>query len=311
MIWLHRRTIPRVRLVHLGGRRLGLALDLALLAAAEVADDAPEVGLLDHGARLAVARPHVGEDVVAQAHHELVAGGEVHRLDRVEAGEVVGVLHRDAHRALAPLERGAQVLLQEVGGDALLDVRGHRGAGGLPVPAAEELAERLQDLLLRDAHLLDQDLRDVQLVDAGGGDRLLDVLLRDEALVDQRAELGRLVGARGAVLVVEGDAQDLRELLRRLHVPGGEGAAAPLVDQLEDAQQVLVEEDRRREDLGRAEAGVLVPARVEAQARVERRELGRVVGVLDVDRLAGEGGEARRSRRRSSGRGSPDLLARP
>ena len=108
MIWLQSLTMPLSVSSISGWPLLGLALDLALLAGAEVVDDAPEVGLLDDGARLAVARPHVGEDVVAQAHHELVARGEVHRLDRVEAGEVVGVLDRDPHRSLAPLERRAQ-----------------------------------------------------------------------------------------------------------------------------------------------------------------------------------------------------------
>ncbi len=156
-----------VRLVDLRRLLLGLALDLALLAGAEVVDDAAEVGLLDGGAGLAVARPDVGEDVVLEPHQELVAGGEVHRLDRVEPGEVVGVLDRHPHRALAPLERRADVLPQEVGGDALLHVLGDGGAAGLPEAAAVELGEGAEDLLLGDAHLLDQDLRDVQLVDRG------------------------------------------------------------------------------------------------------------------------------------------------
>ena len=260
MIWLQSLTIPLSVSSTSGDRLLGLALDLALLAGAEVVDDAPEVGLLDHGARLAVARPHVGEDVVAQPHHELVAGREVHRLDRVEAGEVVGVLHRDAHRALAPLERGAQVLLQEVGGDALLDLRGHRGAGRLPVPAAEELAQRPQDLLLRDARLLDQDLRDVQLVDARGLDPPSGGPSRRGGPCPRARRTSTACSARRTVLVVEGDAEDLRELLRRLLVARGESGAAPLVDELENAQQVLVEHDAASRGPASVGSRSLVPA---------------------------------------------------
>ena len=247
---------------------LALALDLALLARAEVVDDPAEVGLLHDGPGLAVARAHAGEDVLAQAHHEVAARRQVHGLDRVEAREVVGVLDRDLDGAVAALERRAHVLLQEVRRDALLQVLGNLAAA-LPGGAAVELPERLQHLVLRDVHLLDQDLRDVELVDAGRRDRLLDVLLGDEPLVDERPELGGLVGAGGAVLVVEGDAEDLAELLRGLDVLLREGAAAALVDELQHAQQVLVEQDRGREHLRRLEAGGLVPALVEAQAGVE------------------------------------------
>ena len=270
--------------------RLG-ALELVLLPGAEVEDDPSEVRLLHYGTGLAVALANVVEDVVAQPHEELVAGRKVHGLDRVESGEVVGVLDRDAdRRALAP-ERSANVLLQEVGGDAPLEGRGHQATVGLPEAAAVELGHGREDLLARDVQLLLEHLGHVDLVDARRGDDLLHVLFGDEALVHEATKLRRLVRAGRAMLVVERDPEDLRQLLRRLLVRGRERAAAPLVDELENAEKVFVEHDRSREHLLCAEAGGLVPAGVKAQVGVEAGELGGVVGIFDVRGLAREGRE--------------------
>jgi hypothetical protein len=294
IIWLQRRTTP-----------LSVSSISGSSSTPSTSSSSPEVRLLHHGTGLAVALAHVLEDVVPQAHQELVARREVHRLDGVEAGEVVGVLDRHANGRALPSEGGADVLLEEVGGDATLEVLGHEGAVGHPEAAVEELGHGGEDLLRGDAELLLEHLRDVDLVDPGRGDDLLHVLLGDEPLVHEAAELRGLVGPGRAVLVVERDPEDLRELLRRLLVGAREAAPAPLVDELEDAQEVLVEEDGGREHLGGAEARGLVPARVEAEARVEAGERGRVVGVLDVHgparerREPGDGGE---------GLGDPDLL---
>ena len=201
-----------------------------------------------------VAAVDVVEDVAPHAHHELAAGGQVHGLDRVLAHEVVGVLHRHQQRALLLLHRRAHVLLQELGGEAALQVVGDGAPRGVEGLAGVELRQGAADLLLRDLEVLLDDLGHVELVHPRVGDRLLHVLLGEQALVHQGPELAGLVGAGGAVLVVEGDAQDLGQLLRRLLVLGGEGPAAPLVDELHDPQEVLVEDDGAAQHLGGAEA---------------------------------------------------------
>jgi len=88
----------------------------------------------------------------------------------------------------------------------------------------------------------------------------------------------------------------------------------PLVDELQHAQQVLLEHDGNGQDRLGAEPRLLVPALVEAQVRVELGQLGRVVRILDIDGLAGQRGEAgdRRKRLRDADflRRVPDLLQR-
>jgi hypothetical protein len=175
----------------------------------------------------------------------------------------------------ALLDGRAHVLLQDLGGDARLQVLGSRAARGVPERTVVELREGLADLLLGDLQVLHEDRGHVDLVHAGVADGVLYVLLRDQALVHEVAVLRRLVAARRAVLVVEGDAEDLGQLLAGLLVLGGEGAAAALVDELEDAQQVLLEEDGGGQDLLRAEARGLVPARIELEVWMKTDQLAR------------------------------------
>jgi hypothetical protein len=234
-----------------------------------------------------------------------VSRSQVHGLDGVELGEVVGVLDGHGERALFLLEGRAHVLLQEFRGQPLLDVGRDRAPGQVRERRVEELREGAADLLLGDLVVLDQDLGDVELVDARIADRVLQVLLGDEPLVHEQAVLRRLVAAGGAMLVVESDAQDLGELLGRLLVLGREGPAAALVDELQDAQQVLLEQDRRGQDLAGAEVARLVPARVELEVRMKAGELAGIVGVLDVRGLAAQGREAGDG---PEGLGDADLL---
>ena len=215
---------------------------------------------------------------------ELAARGEVHGLDRVEAGEVVGVLDGDAD-ACPPAARRARTRSSS-GSRRRRAASAPRGscARWLPDGAVVELGRApAATSSLGTCISSIRILATSSWLTRAARDRLLDVLLGDEALVDERAELRGLVGARGAVLVVEGDAEDLARAPRPPRRPWAmNGAAAALVDELQHAQQVLVEHDRRREDLRGLEAGGLVPARVEPQARVEPGELGGVVGVRDV-----------------------------
>src|SRR4029079_14290191 len=104
--------------------------------------------------------------------------------------------------------------------------------------------------------------------------------------------------------------EDLRELLRGLFVLGREWPAAALVDELEHAEQVLLEEDGARQPLACREARGRVRARVELEARVEARQLGGIVGVLDVRRLSREGGETREGGEGLRDADLLDLLAR-
>ena len=132
---------------------------------------------------------------------------------------------------------------------------------------AVERGQRFPELFLRDVVVLDQHLLDRGVVDARAGDGGLDVFLRDDAFVDERAEARGLGLPRRAMLVVERDAEDARDLLGGIFVLRGEGDAVPFVDELHDAEEVLLEQDRNGEDGLGAEAGLLVPALIEAEVR--------------------------------------------
>ena len=71
-----------------------------------------------------------------------------------------------------------------------------------------------------------------------------------------------------------------------------------LVDQLDHPQQVFLEQDGHCEYRLGPESGLLVPALIEAQIGVELRQLGGVVGIFDVDGLAGQGGKSGNGRER-------------
>ena len=94
------------------------------------------------------------------------------------------------------------------------------------------------------------------------------------------------------MLVVEGDAEDAADLLGAVLVLRREGDAMALVDELQDAEEVFLEEDGDGQDGAGAEAGLLVPALIEAEVGVELGELRGVVGVADVDGLPRQGREA-------------------
>src|SRR5258708_11517609 len=66
----------------------------------------------------------------------------------------------------------------------------------------------------------------------------------------------------------------------------------PLVDELENAEEIFFEGDWNREDRFRAVTALLVPALIEAKVRMVFRELGLIVRILDIDGLAREGCES-------------------
>ena len=71
------------------------------------------------------------------------------------------------------------------------------------------------------------------------------------------------------MLVVKGDPENPADLFGGILVLRGEGDAVPFVDELHDAEEVLLEEDGNCEDGFRAEAGLFVPALIEAEIGVE------------------------------------------
>jgi len=138
----------------------------------------------------------------------------------------------------------------------------------------------------------------------------LQILLGHDALVDESAVFGRLRLPRGAVLVVKRDSQDAADLLRSILVLRREHRPMAFVDQLQHAEEVLLEEDRDGEDGLRAEARLFVPALIEAKIRVQLQQLVRVVRVADVDPSSGSALRSPRSTRTTSERGSPSAHRR-
>src|SRR5207248_4488071 len=130
-----------------------------------------------------------------------------------------------------------------------------------------ELRQRFPQLVFRDVVVLDQDLFDGRVVDARAADGRLDVFLGDDAFVDQDAELRRLRLPRGAMLVVEGNSKDAGDLFGGILVERRENRSVAFVDELQDAEEVLFENDGNRQDRLRSKSALLVPALIEAQIR--------------------------------------------
>ena len=257
------------------------------LSFAEGVEDLGQVGAIGRDLfGLAIRRGDISEDLVLEANPEVVARREVHGSDAVEAREVVRIVDGDDEQARPPLDGRAAVLLPHVGGHAvavllrnLLDPVVGEEAG------AVERGQRFPQLVFGDVVVLDEDLLDGGVVDARARHGRLDVFLRDDSFVDERAEARWFGLPRGAMLVVKRDPQNPSDLLGGIFVLRREGDAVPFVDELHHAEEVLLEEDRHGQDRFGAEAGLLVPALIEAKVGVELRQLGSVVGILDVDRL--------------------------
>ncbi len=123
-------------------------------------------------------------------------------------------------------------------------------------------------------------------------------------MADEVIEAG-LAAREDAVLVVQGDAQDLGDLLEQALLVGRELAPALAVDDLDDPHDGVLVHDGKGEHLGRPVARLLVPGLVEEERLVDLFELLLVVGIGDVDAAARVGHEARDAAVRD---GQPDLL---
>ena len=228
------------------------------------------------------------EDVIPQgcAELELLA---LHELpDRVPGGKEIRVLHgdhdlvagkRDGDEDIAP-EKGVTEALDQISRDRHLFVV--RDEARLV-----EARQGLPDVLFGYLEIAHQHGLHRLLELSGIADGLFQVFVRDDAVADQVIEFGLLPFLRGFLVVEKGDRQDLGDLLRRGLVVGGEAGTALLVDELDDAEQVLVVEDGGGEDLGSPVAGLLVPAPVESQLRTDLLELVVVVGLDDIHHFPG------------------------
>ena len=152
----------------------------------------------------------------------------------------------------------------------------------------EELGERVADR--RDLHLelIGQHLLDV--------DRLLPSLARGEVELARREHgVGDQVVVLGLrqlrlLALLEGDGERLRELAHPFLGERAERNARLVVDDLDDADQLVraALDDRRDELLLGAVSGALVDFLQEAQVGIDRAQLAFVVAVLDVDGLLGK-----------------------
>ena len=241
-----------------------------------------------------------------QPYIEVVAGREIHGPDTVEPREVLRIIDGHDQHAGPPLHRRAGVLLPHVGGDTLFQVVRNR----LRTVVAEELravkrSERFPQLILGHVVVFDEHFFDRGVVHPCVADRGLDVLLGNDSLVHQLAEFRWFALPRCAVLVVERDPQNPGDLLGRVFVLRREQRSVPAVDELQNAEEIFLEDDGDGQNRFRAETGLLVPALVEAEVGVELGQLRGVVGILDVDGLAGQRREAADRRERL---GNADFL---
>jgi hypothetical protein len=153
---------------------------------------------------------------------------------------------------------------------------------------AEELRERLPDRRDLDLELLDQHLLDVERFLARLARRELELSRRQDRIGDQEVVL-RLDELR-LLALPQRDRERLRELGDALLGLRAERQAGLVVDQLDDADELLVlrVDDRRDHHLLGPVAGALVDFLQEPQVRVHRLQLDVVVDVLDVDHLLDE-----------------------
>src|SRR2546427_431449 len=132
---------------------------------------------------------------------------------------------------------------------------------------------------LRDLVLVEQDRLDVHLAAARLGEGGGELGLGDAVLSEEIVELRLRSALALEELVVEGDAEGLRDPGHPGLVLLRESGALPLVEELDDAGGPPLVRDRHREDLLGPEAGLLVPGAVEAERGRDLRELTLVVGV--------------------------------
>ncbi len=154
---------------------------------------------------------------------------------------------------------------------------------------AEELGERRADRRHLHLEFVGQHRLDVDGFLPRLARRQLELAGRQHRVGDQVVVLGLRELRLRALL--ESDADGLRELGHAFLGKRAEGHARLVVDDLDDADQLIraLLEDRRDQLLLGAVAGAFVDLLQEAQVRVDRAQLGVVVAVLDVDRLLGEG----------------------
>ena len=137
----------------------------------------------------------------------------------------------------------------------------------------------------------------------GIGNGRVEFLLGQEMIVDQIAEaMGAALG--NALLVVDGDTDDLSHLGRRFLIFFRERAFSGPVDQLQDPQKEFFKNDRIDEHLACSKPRFHVPATVEFQIRADLPQFFFVIDVADVERHLLAGGITGNA---AGGYGNPDL----
>jgi len=217
-------------------------------------------------------------------------------LDHVLLQDVVGVVDDDADLPVGPFFQGhpelaAEVLaleaLEKVLGDGVLCVV-------VDEPAAVKVLEGAADVIAGDPEPLHEDLLDGFVAAARLREGRLEVGVLHEVVVDEVVESG-LAPRRDTMLVVQGDAEDLGDLLQEGPLVVGEPAAALAVDDLDDPHKGVFVHDGQGEHLGGSVARLPVPGLIEEEGLVDLLELLLVVDIRDADapaRVGHESGDA-------------------
>jgi len=259
-------------LVH-GGQQVADVPHVHRLGAVELVDRLLELALRGDAVDDARLGEHVGGD--ARAADALWIDAQHHQpLLRVVDRQPLVLLDVLALQVLQQLHRLDAVRLERLVGHA------------------EELGQRRADRRDLDLELLGQHLLDVHRLLARLARGELELPGRQHRVGDQVVVLG--LDQRRLLPLAEGDRQRLRQLGDAVLGERAERHARLVVDDLDDADQllVLVVDDRRHQHLLGAVAGALVHLLQEAQVGVERLQLGVVVDVADVDRALGQRDEA-------------------
>ncbi len=161
------------------------------------------------------------------------------------------------------------------------------------VADAEVLRQRLPDGRQLDLELVGQDRFHVDRFLARLARRKVELPGGQHRVGDQVVVLG--LDQLRLLALAERDRQRLRQLGDAVLGQRTEGNAGLVVDDLDDADQLVAAllEDRRHQHLLGAVAGPFVDLLQEAQVRIDGPELAFVVDVLDVDRILGQGDVAR------------------
>ena len=204
----------------------------------------------------------------------------------------MGVVNQDLNRLLVAAQGNPIVGVEIIQADVFYQF--HRNAqwfSGFEKWAFVECTQGLAKRCLADLIFLHEHGVGRALSVARFGHCCLQLGLAQKVGGDESVELGRLPSGQ-FVLVVQSNAQGLRDVVYLGLVLPGEAARAFLVNQLEDTgQDVVIGAQRHREHLRGPHPGFLVPRAVKSQGRAEARELGGIIGIGNIDRFAVAGDE--------------------